>query len=107
MRPEFAPEDGKELVVSVNNQPISKSRIESTYLPSGSEIGVFLRSMDGSYYDGMGYNNAKFTASGDESSQSWNINASDAIRLNTKIGAIRNFRLKLASIPRKREPLIS
>ena len=86
VRPEFAPEDGKELVVSVNNQPISKARVESTYFPSGSEIGVFLRSMDGSYYDGVGYNNAKFTASGEETSQTWEVNASDAIRLNTKIG---------------------
>ena len=78
-RPIMQPEEEKELVVSVDNQSITKAPIESIFFPSGSEIGVYLRSMDGSYYDGIGYNNSKFTASGDESSQSWKVNANDAI----------------------------
>lgn len=85
-QPPFLLEDGKELVVLVNNQPISKACVESTYLPEGAEIGVFLRATDGSNYDGVAYNNIKYTSFGSESSQTWDVETYGAIRLTSQKG---------------------
>ena len=71
--------DNTDLSINVVTENIeSKGLVSGNYLDSGEAIGVTVTNTSGGNYDNTAYNKA-----------------------------IRNFRLKLASIPRKRESLIS
>ena len=60
-----------ELSISVLTSPTTKDLITSKYLPTSSEIGVFVTNSSGDNYDGNTYNNILFTAEGSDASQIW------------------------------------
>ena len=67
------PEMGNNaLDISVRNGMGTKAVIESTTLPSGSEIGLCVTDQSGVTYDGSNLKNVKYTASGEGESQKWN-----------------------------------
>ena len=59
------------LSISVLTTPPTKDLITSSYLPSTSEIGVFVTNSTGGDYDGHSYNNIQFTAEGSDANQKW------------------------------------
>ena len=82
---EMAGED-KSLQVSVSTGSVeveSRGIVNGSQLPAGSSIGVTLVNMDGTAYDGVGFNNLPYTAAGTGSSQTWS--GSD-ISLSTTFG---------------------
>ena len=82
---EFTGKD-KFLQVSVSTVTArveSRAIVNGSQLPAGSSIGVTLVNMDGTAYDGVGFNNLPYTAAGTGSSQTWS--GSD-ISLSTTFG---------------------
>ena len=69
------PDSGKQteipLSLSVIATESSRSLINEGYLINGSEIGITLTDSQGRDYDGLGYNNVRFTAAGSSGNQSW------------------------------------
>ena len=71
LQPDSGNEVTKALSISVIAAESSRSLINEGYLLNGSEIGITLTDSQGMDYDGLGYSNVKFTASGNSGSQSW------------------------------------
>ena len=61
------------LQVSVNASLAKQSRaiVHGEYLPAGSSIGVSLFTPEGDDYDGQGYYNIQYKATGEEEDQTW------------------------------------
>ena len=74
------------LSVSVNNNVLSKSFVSAASLPDGAQLGVFLRSDDGTYYDGAAVDNSCYTAVGDGEGQTWEGDAEHPVRLSATVG---------------------
>ena len=74
------------LSVSVNNNVLSKSFVSAASLPDGAQLGVFLRSDDGTYYDGTAVDNSCYTAVGDGEGQTWEGDADHPVRLSATVG---------------------
>lgn len=62
----------------------SKGLVTDSYLASGAEIGVTVLNTSGGNYDGIAYNNIKFTSSGTSTSQTWA--GASAIKLSATDG---------------------
>lgn len=52
-------------------QANTKALVETSYLPSGSQIGLTVLDANGTNYSGVTYQNVAFTASGSDASQTW------------------------------------
>ncbi len=62
----------KPLSVAVNARDITaRAPIHGTALPDASNIGISLVAEDGTLYDGVAYDNLKYTATGTVPDQSW------------------------------------
>ena len=77
------------LNISVRNAIETKSVIESTTLPTGSEIGVFVTDDNGIAYLGNTIANVKYTATGEGDSQVWNTTSD--IMLSTTKATLRSY----------------
>lgn len=60
------------LDISVRKSVGTKTIVEGTTLPDGSEIGLFVTDQTGTTYDGVNLNNVKYTATGEGEAQKWN-----------------------------------
>ena len=77
------------LDINVKNGMETKAVIESTTLPSGSEIGLCITDASGMTYDGSYLKNVKYTAVGDGDTQKWTA-ASD-ILLSATVANISSY----------------
>ena len=66
----------KVLSISVLTEPATKDLIVSTYLPSTSQVGVFLTDGSDGDYDGHSYNNICYEAVGSDADQTWTSSTS-------------------------------
>ncbi len=64
--------DSAALSLNVRTGLDSKSIVEGTTLPSGSQIGLFVADESNDTYDGVPYKNVKYTGTGEADSQVWN-----------------------------------
>ena len=64
--------DSAALSLNVRTGLESKSIVEGTTLPSGSQIGLFVADESNDTYDGVPYKNVKYTGIGEADSQVWN-----------------------------------
>ena len=77
------------LNISVKNENETKTLVEDTLLPDGSEIGIFVIDESGRTYDANTVANVKYTAAGEGDSQNWNT-ISD-IMLSTTKATIQSY----------------
>ena len=64
--------DSAALSLNVRTGLESKSIVEGTTLPSGSQIGLFVADESNDTYDGVPYKNVRYTGTGEADSQVWN-----------------------------------
>lgn len=78
------------LVISVKDEPISKAtgRLSGTSFTDGSNLGVFLTTMDGTPYDNLSYENIKYTAEGEGDGQVWNFDPLTPVMLSGTKGKV-------------------
>lgn len=68
---------------------MSRTLIEGTYLPDASNIGISVFDESNSSYNGVIYNNTKYTASGTESDQIWSTET--PLRLFSADGTVYGY----------------
>ena len=84
------PEMGNNVLdISVRNGIGTKTVIEGTTLPDGSEIGLCITDNTGVTYDGSNLKNVKYTATGEGESQKWNA-ASDVL-LSATVASVGSY----------------
>ena len=84
------PEMGNNVLdISVRNGATTRTVIEGTTLPSGSEIGLCVTDNTGVTYDGSNFKNVKYTATGEGESQKWNA-ASDVL-LSATVASVGSY----------------
>lgn len=72
----------KVLSISVLTEPATKDLIVSTYLPSTSQVGVFLTDGSDGDYNGHSYNNICYEAVGSDADQRWTSSTSIPLSMN-------------------------
>ena len=77
------------LNISVKNENETKTLVEDTLLPDGSEIGIFVIDESGRTYDANTVANVKYTAAGEGDSQNWNTISE--IMLSTTKATIQSY----------------
>lgn len=77
---------GVGLIIQVQQESLVKSA-GNGYYPEGSQIGVFVRALDGSLYDNLAYTNICYSASGDDANQSWSVDPEHPISLSITKGS--------------------
>lgn len=77
------------LNISVRNSVNTKTVVEGTTLPSGSEIGLFIADQNGVAYDGNYLANVKYTATGEGDSQNWN--AVNEVMLSATVANVNSY----------------
>lgn len=75
------------LSVEVDALLSSKAQLNEGVLPEGAEIGVFLKSGNGSNYDNRAVDNVKYTATQIETQLKWVTNEADKISLSATKGS--------------------
>lgn len=79
------------LVITVSNRLTTKGLLRGIYMPEGAELAVLLRASDGTRYDASTINNFKYTAVGEEASQTWEVKKGEPIGLSNTIGTAYAF----------------
>ena len=74
------------LSIVVHSDSQLKAQQAGAYLPDGAEVGLFVCAEDGSDYEGKGYANVKYTASGIESEQQWSTDPAKPVGLTRTKG---------------------
>ena len=77
------------LDISVRNRLGTRTVIESTTLPSGSSVGLFVTDESGKTYDGNTIANVKFTATGEGDAQKWST--SPDVLLSTSVASVCSY----------------
>ena len=83
--------DSVTLDIKVSQQPLAKAAVAGRYLPDGAEIGVFLRASDGSRYDAVSLKAAKYSATGEESAQTWVTSGAQPMILTGSVGQVYGY----------------
>lgn len=74
------------LTVQADALPVSKAQLNEGSFPADTELGLFLRAVDGSDYEGKAVDNSKYVSEGEDGSQNWVTSDADRIWLSAVKG---------------------